>query len=194
MIQIPAHARKWYTNGDPTSKAHASPKPGSTTMAPAPDPPTGTVAPLATPGARGRSSHQSLLLLHHSLVQYKLPGTGELVPLLQIAPSKTDAERLLLVSPELGEVLAAIICRVRASDGAIPLVAAYDDRERQWLPPAPVLFQRRMCQVLAPAACPRPAAPPRGDPRQPARPHRRGRTRRLARRSGRASGQPRGRR
>ena len=29
--------------------------------------------------------------------------------MLQIAPSKTDAERLLLVSPELGEVLAAII-------------------------------------------------------------------------------------
>jgi integrase len=83
-------------------------------------------------------------LSHHSLVQYRLPGTGELVPLLQIAPSKTDAERLLLVSPELGEVLAAIICRVRASDGAIPLVAAYDDRERQWLPPAPVLFQRHV--------------------------------------------------
>ncbi len=34
-------------------------------------------------------------LSHHSLVQYRLPGTGELVPLLQIAPSKTDAERLL---------------------------------------------------------------------------------------------------
>ena len=32
---------------------------------------------------------------HHSLVQYRLPTTGELVPLLQIAPSKTDAERLL---------------------------------------------------------------------------------------------------
>ncbi|MGH3121714.1 MAG: tyrosine-type recombinase/integrase, partial [Streptosporangiaceae bacterium] len=83
-------------------------------------------------------------LSHHSLVQYRLPGTGELVPLLQIAPSKTDAERLLLVSPELGEVLAAIICRVRGRDGAIPLVAAYDVHERQWLPPAPVLFQRHV--------------------------------------------------
>jgi hypothetical protein len=28
-------------------------------------------------------------------VQYRLPATGEIVPLLQIAPSKTDAERLL---------------------------------------------------------------------------------------------------
>jgi hypothetical protein len=34
-------------------------------------------------------------LSHHSLVQYRLPTTGEVVPLLQIAPSKTDAERLL---------------------------------------------------------------------------------------------------
>ena len=34
-------------------------------------------------------------LSHHSFVQYRLPGTGELVPLLQIIPSKTDAERLL---------------------------------------------------------------------------------------------------
>jgi hypothetical protein len=36
-------------------------------------------------------------LSHHSLVQYRLPTTGELVPLLQIAPSKTDMERLLPV-------------------------------------------------------------------------------------------------
>ena len=34
-------------------------------------------------------------LSHHSLVQYRPPTTGELVPLLQIAPSKTDEERLL---------------------------------------------------------------------------------------------------
>jgi hypothetical protein len=37
-------------------------------------------------------------LSHHSLVQYRLPTSGELVPLLQIAPSKTDAERLLVVA------------------------------------------------------------------------------------------------
>ena len=30
-----------------------------------------------------------------------------LVPLLQIAPSKTDTERLLVVSPELADVLSA---------------------------------------------------------------------------------------
>ena len=84
-----------------------------------------------------------LELSHHSLVQYRLPGTGELVPLLQIAPSKTDAERLLLASPDLADVLAAIISRVRKPSGAIPLVAAYDRHERRWRAPAPVLFQRR---------------------------------------------------
>jgi integrase len=84
-----------------------------------------------------------LELSHHSLVQYRLPGTGELVPLLQIAPSKTDAERLLLISPDLADVLAAIISRARAPSGAIPLVAAYDHHERRWVPPAPLLFQRR---------------------------------------------------
>jgi len=39
-----------------------------------------------------------LELSHHSLVQYRLPTTGELIPLLQIVPSKTDAERLVVVS------------------------------------------------------------------------------------------------
>ena len=83
-------------------------------------------------------------LSHHSLVQYRLPSTGELVPLLQIAPSKTDAERLLVVSPELADVLSAVITRVRDGSQAVPLVAAYDDHERTWLPPAPILFQRKI--------------------------------------------------
>jgi hypothetical protein len=59
-------------------------------------------------------------LSHHSLIQYRLPGTGELIPLLQIAPSKTDTERLLVVGPELADVLSAIICRIRTDDGAVP--------------------------------------------------------------------------
>jgi integrase len=82
-------------------------------------------------------------LSHHSLIQYKLPATGELIPLLHIAPSKTDAERLLVVSPELADVLSAIICRVRDTDGTVPLVVAYDMHELIWLPPMPLLFQRR---------------------------------------------------
>ncbi len=64
------------------------------------------------------------------------------MPLLQIAPSKTDTERLLLVSPELADVISAIVSRLRAPGGAIPLVASYDVRERVWNPPMPLLFQR----------------------------------------------------
>jgi hypothetical protein len=43
-------------------------------------------------------------LSHHSLIHYTLLATGELIPLLQIAPSKTDTERLLVISPELADV------------------------------------------------------------------------------------------
>jgi Phage integrase family len=82
-------------------------------------------------------------LSHHSLVQYRLPATGELIPLLHIAPSKTDQERLLVVSPELADVLSAIICRIRDKDGTVPLAVAYDMHELVWLPPMPLLFQRR---------------------------------------------------
>ncbi|MCZ1012295.1 site-specific integrase [Streptomyces lydicus] len=78
---------------------------------------------------------------HHSITQYKLPSTGEVVPLLQIAPSKTDEERALLVTPELADVLSAIVWRVRDRTGALPLVSSFDDRERIWNPPLPLLFQ-----------------------------------------------------
>jgi len=49
-----------------------------------------------------------------------------------------------VVSPELAEVLSAIINRVRGATGAIPLVRAYDKAERNWSPPLPLLFQRRV--------------------------------------------------
>lgn len=81
-------------------------------------------------------------LSHHSFVQYTLPGTGELIPLLHVAPSKTDSERLLVIDPELADVLSAIICRIRL-DGAVPLVAAHDYHEKVWNAPMPMLFQRR---------------------------------------------------
>ena len=76
-----------------------------------------TVEVLRPTGVR---IEELLEITHHSLVQYRLPTTGELVPLLQIAPSKTDAERLLVVSPELADVLSAIIRRVRDTTGDGP--------------------------------------------------------------------------
>ncbi|MFD5752264.1 hypothetical protein [Streptomyces sp. NPDC127033] len=81
-------------------------------------------------------------LSHHSLIQYRLPTTGELIPLLQIVPSKTDIERLLVVSPELADVLSTIICRIRDTNGKVPRVPAHDHYEHTWLPPSPLLFQR----------------------------------------------------
>ena len=82
-------------------------------------------------------------LSHHSLVRYQLPG-AELIPLLHITPSKTDIERMLVISPELSEVLAVVIARVRSQGtGAVPLVTAYDPLERVWNPPSPLLLQRR---------------------------------------------------
>jgi integrase len=86
---------------------------------------------------------EMLELTHHSFIAYKLPTTGEIVPMLQVAPSKLDQERLILISPELGETLTAIIHRVRSGHPAIPLVSAYDTMERTWSAPMPFLFQRR---------------------------------------------------
>ena len=83
-------------------------------------------------------------LSHHSLVQYRHPSTGQLIPLLHIAPSKTDQERLLVISPELADVLSIVLLRVRGQDGSVPLVAAYDRYERVWMPPMPLIFQRRI--------------------------------------------------
>ncbi|MFF1346529.1 tyrosine-type recombinase/integrase [Streptomyces sp. NPDC058322] len=80
-------------------------------------------------------------LSHHSIIRYKLPTTGDIVPLLQIAPSKTDKERLLLISPELADVLSAIVSRVRRSGGIIPLVPSYDSFEKIWNAPMPMLYQ-----------------------------------------------------
>ena len=82
-------------------------------------------------------------LSHHDMIEYRLPESGEVVPLLHVAPSKTDVERLLVISPELADVLSAIICRVRGDDETVPLVVAHDEHERTWLPPMPLLFQRR---------------------------------------------------
>ncbi len=93
--------------------------------------------------ATGVRIEEMLELTHHSFIAYALPITGEIVPMLQVAPSKTDTERLLLVSPELAEVLTAIIFRVRAGNAALPLVSAYDVFEQTWSAPMPFLFQRR---------------------------------------------------
>lgn len=84
-----------------------------------------------------------LELTHLALVSHRLSTTGELVPLLQIVPSKTNEERLLLVTPELARVLAEVISRLRNRySGVVPLVARYDNYEATTGPRLPHLFQR----------------------------------------------------
>jgi hypothetical protein len=82
-------------------------------------------------------------LSHHSLIQYRLPDTSELIPLLQVIPSKTDAERLLVISPELADVLSTIVARIRGGQTHVPPVVSYDKNERVYNPPMPLLFQWR---------------------------------------------------
>lgn len=85
-----------------------------------------------------------LEITHLALVSYRLPETREIVPLLQIVPSKSNAERLLLVTPELASVLAAVIHRIRGEDGRVPVAARYDPHERFTGPLLPHLFQRKI--------------------------------------------------
>lgn len=95
-----------------------------------------------------------LELTHLALVTHRLPDTGEVVPLLQIVPSKQDAERVLLVSPELAHALARVIHRIRAGQDHVPLAARYDPHERTTGAPLPHLFQRwhgSERRVMAPA-------------------------------------------
>ncbi|PXY17781.1 integrase [Prauserella flavalba] len=85
-----------------------------------------------------------LEITHLALVSYRLADSGEVVPLLQIVPSKGNEERLLLVSPELASVLATMISRLRrANHDKVPLVRRYDAHERVTGPALPHLFQRR---------------------------------------------------
>lgn len=90
----------------------------------------------------GLRIEELLELTHLALISHRLPKTGEIVPLLQIVPSKADQERLLLVSPELASVLATIITRLRGEGGgSIRLVSRFDPHERLTGPPLPHLFQ-----------------------------------------------------
>ena len=67
------------------------------------------------------------------------------MPLLQIAPSKTDTERLSWSSPRTGRRAQSRSSAGSATpSGAVPLTLAYDHNERVWNPPLPLLFQRRV--------------------------------------------------
>ncbi|MFF6786944.1 tyrosine-type recombinase/integrase [Streptomyces sp. NPDC012510] len=99
----------------------------------------------------GTRTEELLELTHVSLRQYQAP-TGEMVPLLQVSPSKTDAERVIPADPDLVAVLARIIRRIKR-DGTVPLLSRYDGYERAFGPLLPHLFQRvthHQLQVIPP--------------------------------------------
>lgn len=87
--------------------------------------------------------HEELLELTHLAIQpYKVPSTGETIPLIHIVPSKTDEERLIVASPELVHVLAQVVARVREG-GAVPLTQRFDPHEKTIGPLLPHLFVTR---------------------------------------------------
>ncbi len=103
---------------------------------------------------------EMLELTHLSIRPFRKP-TGEVIPLLQIAPSKTDAERVLPASPELAHALSRIVARQLAVAGvqplphqpgagtaqpttAVPLTVRRDEHERSYSAPLPFLFARRL--------------------------------------------------
>lgn len=104
--------------------------------------------------------HEELLeLTHLSIRQYQRPN-GEVVPLLVIAPSKTDRERVIPMSADLFHVIAQII-RHHTRDRtpgqrslpqpgpapgprSLPLIRRWDPHERVHSPPLPFLFQHQV--------------------------------------------------
>lgn len=91
----------------------------------------------------GLRIEELLELTHLALLSHRLSTTGELVPLLQVVPSKTNEERLLLVTPDLARVLAEIVSRLRnRHGGAVPVLARYDNYEATTGARLPHLFQR----------------------------------------------------
>jgi hypothetical protein len=92
----------------------------------------------------GLRVEELLELIQLAIVSYRLPESNELIPWLQVVPSKNNEERLLLVSPELASVLATIVTRLRGENGGVvPSVPRYDGYEREVGPSLPHLFQRQ---------------------------------------------------
>jgi integrase len=72
---------------------------------------------------------------------------------LHIVPSKTDCERLIPMSPELVQILLAVLRRAKAGNDHVPLSIRYDINEKVHGEPFPHLFARRVGtrqEVLSP--------------------------------------------
>lgn len=83
-----------------------------------------------------------LELTQLSLRHYTASTTNTLVPLLHIVPSKTDCERLIPMTPELVDVLLAVLRRAKDGAAHVPLSIRYDPYEKLHGEPFPHLFAR----------------------------------------------------
>jgi len=91
----------------------------------------------------GARIEEVLELVHMSIQPHKVPATGETIPLLHFAPSKTDTERLMVAGPELVHVLYRVLSRVTKTTGSAPLTQRWDPNEKVLSAPLPHLFVRR---------------------------------------------------
>ncbi len=85
-----------------------------------------------------------LELTQLSIRHYTPPASDTIVPLLHIAPSKIDVERLIPMSPEVVDVLVQVQRRAKGRAPRIPNSVRYDPHERVHGPPLPHLFARRV--------------------------------------------------
>jgi integrase len=102
----------------------------------------------------GLRIEELLELTQLSLRHYTPPSINTLVPLLHIAASKTDAERMIPMSPELVTVLLAVQRRVKSGTEEVPLSVRYDPHEKLHGEPLPHLFGHRVGtreEVLSPS-------------------------------------------
>lgn len=101
-------------------------------------------AVVETLRSTGVRIEEMLELTQLSLRHYTAESTGTLVPLLHIVPSKTDAERLIPMSPELVTVLLEVQRRAKGNQPHVPLSIRYDPYEKLHGEPFPHLFARRV--------------------------------------------------
>lgn len=113
----------------------------------------------------GTRIEELLELTQLSLRHYTPASTNTLVPLLHIVPSKTDAERLIPMSPELVTVLLAVQRRAKNGAAHVPLSVRYDPHEKTHASPCHLFARRRgtrheVISLFAAATCSTP--PPTG--------------------------------
>ena len=96
--------------------------------------------------ATGIRIEELLEITHYSLVQYRLPDDRRARAATADRPVQDRHRAAAGRQPGHGRRAVSDHqprCAATGTARAVPLVPAYDSQERAWLPPSPVLFQRR---------------------------------------------------